>query len=181
MGSLFDDLAFFHHQDQICIPHRRNPVGDDEGRFVFRQSKQLLLDLRFGFHVDRGSGVIQNKDGRILRQCPCQRNTLLLPPRQTDSAFADNRVVSLGHTCDEAIRIGDPGHLLDVGTVHLRIAESDVVLDRIGKQENVLHDHGDVLPQLADRVVFGTFAIDQDGSRSGIVESSHQINKRCLA
>ncbi|MPN60354.1 hypothetical protein SDC9_208082 [bioreactor metagenome] len=65
--------------------------------------------------------------------------------------------------------------------VHLRIAESDVVLDRIGKQEDILHDHGDVFPQLADRIVLGIFSVDKDGSRSRVVESSHQIDERRLA
>ena len=32
--SAFNDLAFFHHQDEIGVPDRREPVGDDEARAV---------------------------------------------------------------------------------------------------------------------------------------------------
>src|SRR5215475_14479487 len=49
--ALFDDGAFLHHDDSIRIAHSRQPVSDDQGRPVFEDSIQVLLNGAFTFTV----------------------------------------------------------------------------------------------------------------------------------
>ena len=63
---LFDDLALLHHEDQIGVPDRRQPVRDHEARAVGTERGHRLLQQQLGPRVDRAGGLIQDKQRRPL-------------------------------------------------------------------------------------------------------------------
>ena len=54
MIPLFDDVAVLHHDDEIGVADRREPVGDDEARPVPAQGGHGLLHEPLG----RAAGVL---------------------------------------------------------------------------------------------------------------------------
>jgi hypothetical protein len=49
---LLDDPAVLQDDDQVGVPNRGEPVGDDEGRPAREQEPQRTLDLALGTDVD---------------------------------------------------------------------------------------------------------------------------------
>ena len=60
------------HQTEYILAIRihlfGSPVGDDEDGFVFNKPGQSLLNGSFVFHIQAGSGLVQQDDGRILQE-----------------------------------------------------------------------------------------------------------------
>ena len=67
MRTALGDTTVFHVDDLIRISHGRDPMGNDHpghpGDIV-----QSLLDLGLRFHIQSGSGVVQNQDGCLFGQ-----------------------------------------------------------------------------------------------------------------
>ena len=53
MASALDDAPMVEEQDLVRVDHRRQAMGDDEGRPPLRHPAQRLLDLVLGETVER--------------------------------------------------------------------------------------------------------------------------------
>ena len=70
--------------DQVGVPNRRQPVGDDEGRPARQSSEpQRALDLALGADVDRGRGLVEDQDPGIGEQRARERDELPLAERES--------------------------------------------------------------------------------------------------
>jgi hypothetical protein len=103
------------------------------------------LDLLRGDGVQRGRGLVQEDDGRVLEEHPGQGDALLLSAGQMGSG----RLETLRERRDLVIDAGLLGgldHLLE-GRVGLAVA--DVLLDAAVEDMVLLEDQADVFPQEA--------------------------------
>ncbi len=78
MGAVLDDLTFIENQDQIRIHHRLDPMA------MMRlcdlpSGVRGGADVRFGFRIHTGGGVIQDQDAGILEERTGDSHALLLP------------------------------------------------------------------------------------------------------
>jgi hypothetical protein len=72
-----------HHRDPVGHAHRLVlVVRDQDGGEAEAPLQPLDLDLHVEAEgaVQRGEGLVQQQDGRLRRQRPCQGHALLLPP-----------------------------------------------------------------------------------------------------
>ena len=76
--ALLDDLAVLHHEDEIGVADRREPVRDHEARAALAQRRHRALDQHFGARVDRRRRLVEDQDRRIREERARDRDQLLL-------------------------------------------------------------------------------------------------------
>src|SRR3546814_7825245 len=60
--ALFDDPAFFHHDDPVRGAHGGEAMRDYQCRAILHQFFQRLLNEAFGFGVECGCGFIERSE-----------------------------------------------------------------------------------------------------------------------
>ena len=66
MRAGLHDPAGIEHDKPVHFSDRRQAVCNRNHRFTFHEGKQVLLDRRLDFRVQRGGCFVQNQDRRIL-------------------------------------------------------------------------------------------------------------------
>ncbi len=64
--ALLDDAAGIEHDNAVHPRQRRQPVRDGDDGLARHQRVQLLLDRMLGLGVERGGGLVQHQDRRVL-------------------------------------------------------------------------------------------------------------------
>ena len=82
---------------------------------------------------------------------------------------------------DKLVGGSHPGRLLHQVERRIRHAVGNIALHRIGKQEDILHDHADAAAQFLQVVIAHIDIIDQDGAESRVIEPDDQVDQRGLA
>ena len=72
------NASLTHDNDQVSPTDLGKAVGDDKGGSAFGSQFYGLLDLVFGFAVNRAGGVIQDQDLGVGQECPGKRKALPL-------------------------------------------------------------------------------------------------------
>src|SRR5262245_4456010 len=89
----------------MTVANRAGTMRDDEAGTSCDQPIERLDDARLGSSVDSAGRLIQQEDRRIPQERPSERDALALAARQSQTALADRRVVPLGETHNEIMRI----------------------------------------------------------------------------
>src|SRR5437763_11351151 len=105
MRSLLDYFASVQKQDLVRVCDGGKPVRDYEDRSALQQAVHCLLYQPLRFSVQRRSGLVQDQNGWITEQGPCNRESLALAARKARSALTKHGVVSLRQLQDELVRI----------------------------------------------------------------------------
>ena len=72
------DPVFGDNDDLISSPDGGQPVGDGDGRPVFGEFFQTLLDPAFAFVVKGACRLVQDQDGRVFQEYAGNGNALFL-------------------------------------------------------------------------------------------------------
>src|SRR3546814_4826908 len=75
--------------------HGGEPVRDDDGGASPRYRIERCLNVRLRTAIECTCRFIENQDGRILKECPRNRHTLLLPPGELEATRADASVKAM--------------------------------------------------------------------------------------
>ena len=94
MGTLFHDPAAVENQDPVGIAYRRQPVRHDDACAAHQRIAQAGEDAGLGVGIHGAQRIVQDEDGRILRQRPRDRRPLFLPARQVDSPLAKHGIIA---------------------------------------------------------------------------------------
>lgn len=82
MVSLFDEFAFLHYQNSVCIDNRWKTMGNDNYRnLIFRNLSQTfnwILNHLLTVRIQGRCCLIKNNNFRLPDQCPRNWNPLLL-------------------------------------------------------------------------------------------------------
>lgn len=78
MGPPLYDSAIFQYQYEVRAPDSGEPVGDGDDSTASGKFRNRLLDLAFGFNVNRRGCFVQNNDGRVAQDCSGYGDTLFL-------------------------------------------------------------------------------------------------------
>ena len=94
MRTAFHDMPLFKHDDLVAVADRGQPVGDhDTGDAAVLDSFHQFI---FGFGVQSAGRLVQNDNGRILRQNPGNLQALPLSAGQVPAVFDQPALVSSG-------------------------------------------------------------------------------------
>src|SRR5207302_10652899 len=83
-------------QHDVAVFQRAQAVSDHECSTVLHEAFRRLQDGRFGFHVYRTSGLIEQKNGGIFQERSGQRDALPFSTGKADPTLANNRLVTEG-------------------------------------------------------------------------------------
>src|SRR5438132_5256200 len=129
MRAAFDYLATFQHQDLIRTANCREAVGNDESGAAPTQRLQSSLDEDFALTVQARRSLVKNQDLRLGQNCASNRHALALSAGQLYTAFADNRVITIGKSIDELLAMGDATGFDDLFARGVRVSKADVLTD----------------------------------------------------
>ena len=76
--AAFGNRAGIEHDDPVGLLHRGEPMGDDKCGPVADELRERSLDVALRLGVERGGGLIENQDRRILQKRACNSDTLPL-------------------------------------------------------------------------------------------------------
>ena len=109
------------------------------------------LDQPLADRVERGRGLVEDQDPRVLQQHAGDRDALLLAARQLVAALADDRVVALGQLHDPVVdRRGRAAAVSSSSCGRLGLGVQQVLADRVVEQVGLLgHEPDD--PRRATR------------------------------
>src|SRR3546814_4672474 len=94
-------LPSLQHDNFVRVDHGGEPVRNDDGGASPRYRFERCLNVRLRTAIECTCRFIENQDGRILKECPRNRHTLLLPPGKLEATLADASVKAMRHGMDE--------------------------------------------------------------------------------
>ena len=156
-------------------------MGDGDGGAAGHQAVQGVLHDAFGFGVQRGGGLVQDQDRRVLEDGAGDGQALALSAGELGPAVADVRVVALGLLHDEVMGVGDlrgGDDLLPGGSFH---AEGDVVENGVVEQDRILVHIAHQGAEVLDPQVLDILSVDGDAAAVGVVEAGDEVHERGLA
>ena len=69
----------------------------------------LLNKIHFSLRVEHCGRLVQNQDGRVLKQRPSQGDALALAAGKFNTLVAEKRLIALGHKANEIMGLGGLG------------------------------------------------------------------------
>ena len=127
-------------------------------------------------HIKRRRGIVQHKDGISLGQCPCDTDPLFLSAGQTHTTLSDHRVIGLIHALDKSARLRLIGSFPDRLKIYvLFLTQLNIVINRIRKQEYVLHHVAYTGTKLLQGHILNIHIIQIDGSVRGIIHALQKL------
>ncbi len=169
----------FDHENHVRGGKRSKPVGDKyhPRASCFTLRSEGLPDPGVRLGIDRTEAVVEHKEGCFPDEGAGEGEPLLLSARQGHAALADHGFVSLGKTF---------GHLME-RSLHrrvdkLRLAESveshpDIVAHGFSEQESFLQNERDSRSEFAFRQITDIDAVQQNRSRSRLVQTQEQMHE----
>ena len=130
VSSLFKHFAAFNDRNGVGVNDRGEPMCDHDHGPVMANALQGSLDGGLCFVVHGAGGFIEYQNGRVLQQCPRQREALPLSSRQTNTAFTYRCIQTLRQGFDEGPGFRGFCGIDDVGIGGSRIPVSQVFPDR---------------------------------------------------
>jgi hypothetical protein len=155
MMPALDDAPGLQHDDLVGVDDGRKAVGDGQHGPVAAEGAQFFLNGALGLGVERGGGLVEDQDRRVLEDGAGDGDALLLAAGELEAALADHRVIAARQGGDEVVDAGGAGGGLDLAACGAVAPIGDVVADGVVEQHRVLGHHADggaqrVLVDIAD-------------------------------
>eukprot|EP00903_Cladosiphon_okamuranus_P003719 g3717.t1 len=177
VGALLDDFPVIEDADEIGTADGGEAVGDDEGGAVCAEEVECLLDEFFGGVVEGGGGFVEQEDGWIPEEGPCDGDALFFSSGKADAAFSGGGFETFGEGADKFGGVGclEDGPEFGIGGVVL--GEGEVFAQRGVEEEGVLGDEAGVVaePFLGD--FRDGVSIEQDFTGGGFVEAGEEVEQ----
>ena len=106
MRALLLNMSAVQDDDPVRADDSGEPVGNHDHRPAIHKPCKSLLDQGLVFGIRKGRGFVQHHNGRILKNGPRQRHTLLLTSGQVCSFGADHGVDAVRQLFYNIITLG---------------------------------------------------------------------------
>src|SRR6185295_17826349 len=156
-------------------------MRDDQTRAADHYSPKVAEDSFFGVRVYRRQRIVENQNSRASDQRARDRSSLLLPARQRDPAFADQRLEAPWELENIFRDSGFGGCLLDSIRRCVVDSKRDVPGYGLAKQKCLLRNVTDRAANDAKRDLANRPSIDQHLSRRGVEQARDQVHQRRFA
>jgi hypothetical protein len=170
-----------HHENQIGVGNRRQPVRDHDGRASAGQPRELAQYRALGARIQRRGRLVEDDDARIFQQRARDGDPLPLAAGEPHATLAHARVIVLGQPFHELVELCRARGPYDVGAGGARSAVRDVVRDRFVEQHRVLRHDADRLADAAPGDVAQVLAVDPNLAAGRLVQAKQQLRERRLA
>ena len=162
MGAALHDLAVIHHQDQVTVTDGGQAVRHDQHGTICKLVVDHVEDQVFGREVQIAGGLIQNVEVGVLQESACQRDALLLAAGKAVACFLQIGIVLQGQVTDEVVGVRFLGGLLHFVQRCVHAGNTDVVVDGLAEQLNVLRHIGDSAAHRSVGILGQVHAVDVD-------------------
>src|SRR5262249_36078863 len=140
VGAALDDLASIQDVDEVRSSNRGEPVGDHHRRPATRQLAQAGAHLPIGDGVESARRLIEQKQGRLAKECTGNRQSLALTAGKRSAAFTDHLVQSAGQGAHEVLRMRSPEGLPQLRLRCFRPAEQEILANGGREKDWLLRD-----------------------------------------
>src|SRR5687768_8229427 len=128
-------------------------MRDHERRAAAHELTQAGQQRFFSLRVERGGGLVEDKNRCVLEKGARDRKPLPLSPGKIYAAFAEDSFVALGQLANKFMSLGEAGGFLDLGERRTGTAIADVFRDRRREEHWVLQHEADLPTQPSDAQV----------------------------
>ena len=142
MSALFRNSSFFQHNNPVGISDRFEAVSDNDYRPPRNQGIDSLLHFYFILRIERGGSLIQQHDRSFFQHGTGNGDPLFFSSRKSAATFSYHRIVSFGQTHDEFVTTSLFRCHYNLFIRSICPAETDIILQRILKQIDILKNHG---------------------------------------
>src|SRR5207249_11122771 len=127
------------------------------------------------FGVDVRCRLIKYEDARVRQENTSNRNPLPLADGQGDSALANLRIISLRHALDEIVGVCGLRCQHDVLLRCVNVPIHDVLPNRSGEEDRLLHDKADLVPQATQAQPIEAASADSNPTRDRLVDAAEEV------
>lgn len=156
-------------------------MGNDDGGAAFHKFGQGVLYDVFALGIDGGGGLIEHEHGGVMHVGADEGNELALAYREHGATLHYVVLVLAGQLRNEVVGTKIFGGLNNGFHADGVVSEGDVVVNGIGKQEDVLQHNCDVIAEEVLRVVAYAFSIDKDFSFLKFVKATEEVDNAGFA
>ena len=175
--------AGFHHpsliknDDPVGLPDGGESVSDDHGGSIRLESVKGVAHALFAERIEVRGGLIQNQDGGILQESPCDRHPLALTSGEAGSAFAHWGLQTLGEALHEFGECRKFHRLVQLGLGGFWFGNEDVFPERVVEEIGVLGNQRDLGAQVIQPKIPQIASSQRDGPFMGIPEPHQQLGQ----
>mmetsp|Transcript_7824 Transcript_7824/g.13801 ORF Transcript_7824/g.13801 Transcript_7824/m.13801 type:complete len:218 (+) Transcript_7824:3438-4091(+) len=164
---------------------RNDDSGDaTAGPSLSHQIVNCCLHHLLALIIERRRRLVQDENGWIAYQGPCNSDSLLLTTAELSSPGAHLGVELVREGLDKVVSVGSPGSGLDLvigGRLWPSFASCDVLCDAGVKQQGLLRYHANVVPHRPDVKTFHVVAVNAHPAFLWIVESADKSGDGALS
>jgi hypothetical protein len=135
MCPLLDDRAAVEHDDQIGVPHGREPVCNRQDRSARERRVEVLDDAPLKLVVESGGGFVEDDHPWLLQNGARDREALPLTATQVGSLLDHQCLIPLRQAGDEVVGVRHARGPLHGGGGGVGPRLGDVVANRAVKQK----------------------------------------------
>ena len=125
--SLLGYTTILKEHNVIGIANRTHTMSNDKDGLIPRQLRDTQLDLRFILCIKARRCLVKKDNGSVLKERPCDGETLPLPAGECFAILPYDRVVPLRHPADEVLTLSQPCDTLHFLIGGVRLPYADIV------------------------------------------------------
>ena len=131
--------------------------------------------------VQRARRLVQNTDGRILRQCPCDLDPLSLAAREVAPVLGELVLITARSKDDILVNVGVARRHDHLKILNGIIPHLDIGRDRVLKERHVLVDDRHRTDEHVPVDFLDGMPVEGDGSAPGLIEPAQELGQSRLA
>ena len=155
-------------------------MGNNDNRLTCKQTGERLLHHGLVLHIQACRRLVQQHDGRVLKQRTSDGDALALAAGELGAVLADHGVVALRHTTHELIAVGGMCGSQDFLIGGVTTPEADVSHHCVVKEQYVLEHNGVVAQEYLGIDARNIHATHGNLARGGIPKACGQAAHRRL-
>src|SRR5580658_4057906 len=113
MSALFRDHPTAEDNDRVGIANGAQTMGDGDHGPSFHEALQCFDHESLGFGVESSSGLVEDENRSVANDGAGNSDALPLASGKSKASLANHRVVAVGHSGNELIRVGEFRRFLD--------------------------------------------------------------------
>ena len=169
------DRPVFHQHHPVGKIHEVEAMGDDNQRASSSDFLEQSFRIRLRVHVESRNGFVENQDRSLAQDSARETDPLTLSAGQRDTAFTNQRVVTIGQLADEVGGADEASRLHDLFGCSAPGGEGDILRDGSAEKKRFLRQRRYALSQTGDSIVTDIPAIDPDGSGVPLVQTQDEF------
>ena len=93
------------YEDEVRFEEGSKPLSDRDTGPSPHDFVEGFAQVVFGLNVDGAHGVVEEEDFRVLHKRASDGKSLSLPSAEGCASFTDDRIIAIGQTRDELVRL----------------------------------------------------------------------------